>query len=160
MTIMHAEYWIQKDAERAARCHVLAFLQNPWFKPGTHPNTIQLYRSSATYRAAVLQLSATGRALTKELGDLYDDIWWDNASGDHADSRSGVMPPDPMRMYQMFLRLRPRVVVLLGAQARVGYRAAIGKTSHQHILITRPHPMARGTDILKGLRREIEAALV
>src|SRR3990167_2770088 len=99
----------------------LAFLQNPWFKPGTQPRLIELYARDQTFHRRVLALSATGRALRKMFGPLYEEIVWDNANTRHGDVRDAMLPPDPHHIARRLAEVKPDVVLLLGRQAQIGW---------------------------------------
>lgn len=128
--------WLARDP---ARADVVAFLQNPWFKPGTGDRIINLYMKCATYRRAVLSLSQTGRALRAAFGDMYDVIWWDNACPRPGFERSASLPPDLDHVRAVIERIRPRLVLCFGRSAEIAVRHV-----YQGQVMTCCHPMARG----------------
>lgn len=143
---------------------MLAFLQNPWFKPGTDERMIQLYRDNPEFHRRVLAMSATGRALKKMFGRLYDEIIWDNASPAHGEMRDAVSPPDIHHIAGVVARERPDVVLLFGRQAEIGWDQMAEATGlysfpDYHVNVLRaPHPMARGSvnDHLKKIAIQVK----
>ncbi len=135
-------HWKKSDDELAASAMVVAFLQNPWFRPNEHPRTVLLYRESATYRRMVLGLSATGRALERSLGsELFASVWWDNANPLHGETRRAQFPPDVAHMQTVLDLIRPRVVLLLGRQAQDGF----ARVKYRCAAVCGKHPMAMGS---------------
>lgn len=126
---------------------ILAFLQNPWFKPGTPERYIQMYREDQDYHRRVLYLSATGKALCRAFGeDLYMAIHWDNANPRHGAGRSAVLAPDVNHMVAVLMRVKPDVVLLFGKQAQRGWDELVSEDilRNRHVLRA-PHPMAYGS---------------
>ena len=129
----------------------LAFLQNAWFKPGTHEHLVELYHTNQVFHRRVLARSATGRSLKKMFGPLYEEIIWDNASLEHGSVREHVSPPDPHHIARVVAELRPDVVLLFGRQAEIGWDRMAELTNlysfpDYHVQVLRaPHPMARGS---------------
>lgn len=130
---------------------MLAFLQNAWFRVGTDERHIRLYRENQEFHRRVLALSATGRALKKMLGPLYDEIVWDNASQEHGWVREHVSPPDPHYIARRVAEIKPDVVLLFGRQAEIGWDRMAELTNLYSFpdycvqVLRAPHPMARGS---------------
>lgn len=124
---------------------ILGILQNAWFKPGTSERLIKLYREDQKFHRKVLALSATGRALRKMFGPLYEEIVWDNASQEHGSVRDHVSPPDPRHIAKRVAETRPDVVLLFGRQAEIGWDRMAEMTDYNVQVFRAPHPMARGS---------------
>lgn len=145
---------------------ILAFLQNPWFKPGTSPRHIEMYRENQEFHRRVLSMSATGRALERALGgELYRRIHWDNACPAHGETRDAVFPPDVNHMAWLVAMHKPDVVLLFGRQAQTGWDKmwiAIGAGTfnppYAPSVYRSAHPMARGSAIrhLENIAREVK----
>lgn len=128
---------------------VVAFLQNPWFKPDTPNHVILKYREDADYRRRVLALSMSGRRLESAFGNFFSDIHWDNANPLHGNTPGHVSPPDAQHVAQVLRDLQPEAVICFGKQALAGFERAqleFGLLYHlpeipYHCF---PHPNARG----------------
>lgn len=121
---------------------ILAFLQNPWFKPGTNPLLIKKYRLDQDFHRRVLYMSATGRALYRAFGpELYREIIWENANWRHGDERDSKMPPDATHMAYVITMHRPELILCFGEQAKKG----IAKLAVTAEVLYAYHPMARGS---------------
>lgn len=124
---------------------VVAFLQNPWFKPGTSFHTIDLYRTSLEYRRRVLAMSKTGKWLIKAFGQkVYDNIHWDNASPVHGQTYSHESPADTDHMRTVINMIKPHIIICFGRQAMTGMKLI--DTGGVAVLYAH-HPMARGNKI-------------
>lgn len=124
---------------------IVAYLQNPWFKPGVHQRHVALYRNDQKFHRLVLLHSATGRALERAFGsELYNHIHWDNANPLHGTERDAVFPPDAEYMAHVLLAQRPDIVLLFGKQAQGGWDK-MARPSNDHIVLRSVHPMARGS---------------
>lgn len=127
---------------------ILAFLQNPWFKPGTSERHIKMYAENDSFHRKVLAGSATGRALRKAFGDeLYEKIIWDNASPQHGDTPDSKFPPDTRYMVYKYTQAQPDVVLLFGRQAQDGWDRLVNiyGSLTRSIVFRAPHPMAMGS---------------
>lgn len=127
---------------------VVAFLQNPWFKPDTPNHVIRLYREDADYRRRVLALSMSGRRLESAFGPFFSDIHWDNANPLHGNTPGHVSPPDLLHIERVLRELQPGAVLLFGGNASRGYEFVLAKCQDLYDLKTPyhcfPHPNARG----------------
>lgn len=99
---------------------IVAFLQNPWFKPETvSARHLEMYRTDPVFHRMVLARSMTGRRLVKAFGALYDEIHWDNASPAHADVAPGRTPPDYTHIGQVVWVQRPQMILTFGRVAEL-----------------------------------------
>lgn len=131
---------------------ILAFLQNPWFKPGTDERHVRMYAENDDFRRRVLAMSATGRALIRAFGEpLYSRIVWDNASPAHGERRDAQFPPDIVHMMTSIVRNQPDVLLLFGRQSQAGWAAIhkkfLDSRPGKRIVLEAAHPMARGSAI-------------
>lgn len=129
---------------------ILAFLQNPWFRPGTSERHIKMYRDDPRFHRKVLELYNTGKALRRAFGDAYDGIVWDNANPLHGETRDAVLRPDFLHMARRIAEVSPKLVLLFGRQAQTGWDQITAMNTLrgvvQRVMVLRaPHPMARGS---------------
>ena len=137
---------------------VLAFLQNPWFKPGTDPRLIHKYQVDPDFHRRVLLLSATGRALYDAFGpQLYHEIIWDNANPRHGNVPTARMRADPQHMAETIVRHRPDLILCFGHEAAVGMNKLVSQPWPN--VMYAAHPMAHGSaqkhleDIVREVRK-------
>lgn len=133
---------------------VVAFLQNPWFKPDTPNYIIAKYRDEPDYRRRVLALSMTGRRLMTAYGDKFSEIHWDNANPLHGSYSSKLFREDIGHMVKALGIARPTAVVTYSKTALDGMsqilhywdeipeikELQLDKPAHHHC----PHPNSRG----------------
>lgn len=121
---------------------IVAFLQNPWFLPGTNPMTILRYTESAEFRRRVLINSMTGRRLSQAFMDAYEEIHWDNANPLPVYHSSGAHLPDLEHMMRVIRSQHPEIILTFGRVAQGGIMSLSGQVNlsrcfHCH------HPNAR-----------------
>lgn len=139
---------------------ILAFLQNPWFRPGTQARHIEMYRTNQDFHRRVLLLSATGRALLRAFGpELYGKIIWENACPRHGSERRSKMPADRDHMARTIAKWKPDLILCFGREANVGM-APLQRPGGPAVL-SAPHPMAHGSaaEHLKDIVREVKKLL-
>lgn len=140
---------------------IVAFLQNPWFKPGTPERTIQRYNEDQRFHRAVLALSPSGKRLKLAFGKgLYDRIVWENASPLPAFSSAEIKHHDLSHMIRVLGREKPALIIAFGAEARKGARNLGGHYNGVYMLIEAKHPSPIGArfdellqvaDLVRGL---------
>ncbi len=154
------------EETRKAKKTIVAFLQNPWFRPGTSQRYIDMYGGATTmdqkFHRKVLEMSATGRALRKAFGPLYDEIIWDNANPRHGTTRDAMLPPDSTHMAHRIALYDAKIILLFGRQAAAGWERILSFKDLVDLRIGRvvlnsKHPMARGssTDHLKKIGDDV-----
>lgn len=122
---------------------IVAFLQNPWFRPGTSQQVIQMYRDDQVFHRRILMGSISGAKLYAALGaELYAHIHWDNASWAPGNTRSSATPTDMSHVRRVISEIRPRLIVCFGKQARTAVRAAFEHPWYD--VIEFPHPNKYG----------------
>jgi len=135
---------------------IVAFLQNPWFKPGTPRRLIARYRDDPVFRRRVLGAARTGLLLRRMLGEaLFESICWENANPRHGTDRLAAFPAEVRHMRRVIHRHAPEVVVLFGRQAQDGFDRI--RTPGSFVVLRAPHPQARGS--YKRHLAEVSAAL-
>lgn len=127
---------------------IVAFMQNPWFKPGTKQRIIDLYNNDQEFHQRVLAGCMSGKRLMQAFGVLYTLIWWDNANPEPVNESQGARPPNIYHMIGVITKISPRIVLTIGEQAYAGMQA-IEKMEHeirlpQYTRIHCHHPNARG----------------
>ncbi len=64
---------------------VVAFLQNPWFPPGTRKGVVDRYTLDQDFHKRLLANTMSGRRLLQAFGqEDFKKIWWDNVSPEPA----------------------------------------------------------------------------
>jgi len=123
---------------------IVAFLQNPWFRPGTNPLLIKKYRTDQEFHRRVLFMSATGRALHAAFSqELYGKIMWENANPAHGDERRSKLPADIGHMATVLVAEKPDLIICFGREARKGMNKLMSE--HWPNVLFAPHPMAHGS---------------
>lgn len=88
----------------------------------------------------------SGKILKQHLGDLVDEISWQEASPVIGSKASDNFPPDIHHIGSTIARIVPDVVITFGRNASDGVRIAIisgGLLPHTFQVIESPHPAAR-----------------
>lgn len=133
---------------------ILAFLQNPWFRPGTSQRHIRMYAENQSFHRKVLYLSATGRALHRAFGEeLYGQIVWENACPRHGTERRAKMPYDLVHMARVLVLEKPELIICFGREAKMGMNKLMSEPWPN--VLYAPHPMAHGS-AAEHLRRVAE----
>jgi len=122
---------------------VVAFLQNPWFRPGTFDETVRMYRENVEFRRRLLARSMSGGRLLRAFGeDWFGKIWWDNANPLHGNDHSARWLADTYHMSDVVTTRCPLVVLTFGRIAANG--AAKIRLSRVIRVLSCAHPNAMG----------------
>lgn len=126
---------------------IIAFLQNPWFKPGVNQRVIDRYNNDKRYRRIILSGSVTGIRLEKAFGrDLFDLISWYNSSLQTGTTSNFRGKPDPVYMHKVILEENPDMILIFGKIAEQGIER-ISELLHDKKLMRKvfrtQHPTAR-----------------
>lgn len=117
---------------------ITAFLQCPWFKPGTSTRTIEKFKSNHEFRRRLLYNSYSGKRLVKCFGELLKDFFWEEASLEVGSVSSAKFPANHEHIRTVLDIRRPVLVIAFGT---------IASDALQEIwsgpLICLPHPAAR-----------------
>lgn len=131
---------------------VVAFLQNPWFKPDTKPETIEKYRTDVQFRRMLLAQTTTGERLAQAFGDWFFQIHWDNANPRHGAHPSAAYKADVEHMAGVIQQKTPLMVITFGNIATVGWKFLLtvpGAGSYYKTIthMSFRHPMAYGVSV-------------
>jgi hypothetical protein len=148
-----------KAREPVFQVPILAFLQNQWFKNPARMeqllNTRYAGRREDFVRTFLFWSCLTGRRLQEAFGEqLCGEIIWEEASPRIAGKSDGVFPADPQHMAAAIAKHQPQIILTFGAIAGAGM-ACIGSPDNCYF-IHGPHPAARGSNVLRDLRRMAE----
>ena len=131
----------------------VAFLQNQWVRdPERVRRAIALAGAPQRYRrrfiaCALFNGCLTGRRIVDAFGEVFLDraqIIWENASPQIASKASGAFPPDVDHMAAVLKEEQPVAVLLFGAKAIRGYKAAARSVGDLCAAVfSGPHPAAR-----------------
>lgn len=120
---------------------IVAFLQNPWFPPGTDKELIYAYKTKQEVHRKLLKETMTGYRLHQAFGSLYDEIHWDNVAPEAVDHPKKTSPVDMQHVEGIISVLRPNLILTFGEVARQAIESSIAaiktKTMACH------HPNAR-----------------
>lgn len=136
---------------------ILGLLQNMWVRdPAAARRLIE--RHGARGRRAMIRTfmprTASGRALKRAFGDLFERITWENAASVVAGRSDAAPPADHLHMRRIVEDLKPDIVVAFGRIAVDACRAA-----KLTFLIEARHPSPRsaGRTTLPSLDEAAEA---
>lgn len=122
---------------------VVAFMQNPWFMPGTHPQLIERYATEQRFHRVILSGTMSGKRLTRAFGSAFFRIWWDNANPQPVFSAEGSLPANLEHMRAVLRKINPRAVITFGRTAAIAMKSlSIEFPEIQQFNC--PHPTARG----------------
>ena len=133
--------------------HIVAFLQNPWFKPETDEDTIKKYREDVKFRRRLLSMSPTGERLFLSFGEeWFNKIWWDNANPKHGAHWSAKYEADIEHMAGVIALRSPILVITFGVISTRGWlrMLTVPGAGNYYKSITHmrfSHPMAYGVSI-------------
>lgn len=124
---------------------IVAFLQNPWFKPETPMRVIERYRDDQRFHRAILLRCMTGQRLFTAFGEYFNMIHWDNTNWRPSWRPSGIVPPDYEHIATVLTREIPpgdpdHRVICFGKQAEEALNC--GKFVGYNVLACH-HPNAR-----------------
>lgn len=125
--------------------NITAFLQNPWFKPGTEERIIQLYRNDQTFHRRILLNTKSGGILYSCFGQtLWNHIHWDNVAWKSGQTSKDVQPPDMPHVRFVLESTRPLLVISFGHKARTAVQAAFDSDQCWYTHFTSRHPTSFG----------------
>lgn len=127
--------------------NITAFMQNPWFQPGTPESVILKYRDDQKFHREILAATMSGQRLLKAFGERFFEIHWDNTNWIPAEESDGVTDPDPVHIMRVVHITRPKLILCIGSQASK-VMASYSHIPQMHC----HHPNARGktqTDLVR-----------
>jgi hypothetical protein len=157
---------MKRIMENEKQYQIVAFLQNPWFKPGISQRHIEMYTNDQDFHRRVLAQSMSGKRLMQAFGEWYDRVWWDNANPVPVFQASGRQDANIYHMMGVITRVSPKIVMTVGEQAYAGMQI-IEKMEHEvrlpyYIRFHCHHPNARGrtqSDLDKIAKTVIDYAI-
>lgn len=97
---------------------IVAFMQNPWFPPGTEPAVKHAYRTLQDFHKKVLRSTMSGQRLLMAFGEeYYERIWWDNIAPEPADHPRGKTKVDMKHVDTLIEIWKPQLVLTFGSVA-------------------------------------------
>jgi hypothetical protein len=145
---------------------VLAFLQNQWFR---NPAKVQhIYERHPELRNELIARflfsgCLTGRRLREALGDLCDQITWEETSPLLGDRSGSQFPADLTHMQKVISEHRPELIICFGKVAGDAIRVldpmipVLLGIRHRIPIYSAPHPASRDNpmSILRALATEL-----
>jgi hypothetical protein len=122
--------------------NITAFLQNPWFPPGTRRETIDKYTTDAEFHRRVLARSMSGQRLVMAFGrDFYDRIHWDNVAPTAAEQSAGITDVDHEHVERVISETDPHLIITFGKIAEEALKGRLRAEIPHYACF---HPNARG----------------
>lgn len=142
----------------------VAFMQNQWFKDPARAKAFLEARPDCRegfIKRALFMGCLSGRRLEEGLGvDLCQRIIWEEASDKIGGQSAAAFPADPAHIRRVLEKHEPRVAVAFGRIAEDGLEftrrwrvTAEQPNPNPQIIITGPHPAARGPGVMETLKR-------
>ncbi len=150
----------QEDYRRSYR--IVGVLQNPWFKPGTHPHLIDFYRTNYEFRRRVLARSRTGKVLREVFGDeVFREIYWTDASFESGEVSNHKSQPDLDFLEREIAGAV--IVVAFGRVAQIAMRMLTlggrAKQTHNFKYVEALHPTSRNHQAFLDSLQDVRAVL-
>lgn len=125
---------------------IVAFLQNMWVREPSKLKAM-LARNDEAYRRDMCKRllfagCVTGRRLRQGLGDLCDEIIWEECTREIADNPRDILPPQRDHIRAVLTEIQPAIIVAFG---RVAASAVFehGRDVVKAEFLTCCHPAAR-----------------
>lgn len=99
----------------------------------------------------------TGRRLTAALGELTDQIVWEESTREIAGDTKTIFPPDLQHIEKVILELKPTAVIAFGKIAADAVFRVLSGCRISCVFIAAPHPAARQADTPEQLKRMAES---
>lgn len=97
---------------------IVAFMQNPWFPPGTDRRHVDRYTTDQEFHRRILARSMSGVRLMSALGPaLFNAIWWDNVAPTATEESSGISEIDMGHVETALTEQRPDLILAFGRVA-------------------------------------------
>jgi hypothetical protein len=121
---------------------ILAFMQNPWFEPGTRPEITDKYRTDQEFHRRLLARTMSGGRLLQAFGpDMFGKIWWDNVAPAAAFEAAGKTDVDAQHVERVINEVRPDLIITFGILAEEAVDNSILATDIDYMCCH--HPNAR-----------------
>lgn len=119
---------------------ILAFLQNPGFKPDTPDEVLRQYNSDVEFRKKTLKKYMTGQRLIIAFGEeFFDSMHWDNVVLQTGTIRKKIQP-DMDHVLAVIDEVSPHIILSFGSMA--GKAIIMSDWAGPHYNCR--HPNARG----------------
>jgi len=126
---------------------ILAFMQNPWFEPGTRPEIIDRYKTDQEFHRRLLARTMSGQRLLTAFGPtMFMEIWWDNVAPKAAVEAAGVTDIDMQHVDKLICDYKPDIILAFGKLAE----KALDNSFYAELIpyFCCHHPNARGYTML------------
>jgi hypothetical protein len=122
---------------------LLAFMQNPWFPPGTSKGIIDRYLTDQAFHRKLLSRTMSGNRLVQAFGsDMFNRIWWDNVAPKHSEESSGMTAIEATHVERVIQQVKPDMILTFGTLAE---QAVLNSLAAEDLLyLPCHHPNARG----------------
>jgi len=105
---------------------ILAFMQNPWFAPGTPREKIDKYRTNQEFHQRTLLETMSGQRLVNAFGPLvFAAIHWDNVAPGASEEASGVTEVDQEHISRVITEVQPVLILTFGNLAEEALKSSI-----------------------------------
>jgi hypothetical protein len=126
---------------------ILAFMQNPWFTPGTSKEIIDKYRTDQEFHRRLLARCMSGNRLLTAFGStMFNRIWWDNVAPTAAIEAAGITDVDPIHVETVITDQKPDLILTFGKLAEQVLDGSI--VAHDIDYLCCHHPNARGKSMI------------
>ena len=123
------------------KVNIVAFMQNPWFPPGTDKELIYQYKTQQEVHRKLLKETMSGYRLHQAFGELFDRIHWDNVAPEAVDHPKKRSPVEIAHVEKVIKTVKPNLILTFGEVAKEAIADSIAaiqiKTMACH------HPNAR-----------------
>lgn len=122
---------------------IVAFMQNPWFPPGTKKEVVDRYLSDQDFHRRLLARTMSGRRLLDAFGpDMFGRIHWDNVAPTAAEEANGKTDVDAEHIERVLNRVKPDLIICFGKLAEWAITNSFEGDGKKYLLCH--HPNARG----------------
>jgi len=120
---------------------IVAFMQNPWFPPGTQKRHVELYNTDQDFHRTLLANTMSGKRLKQAFKSMFDQIYWDNVAPAAAEEACGKTDVDIEWVEKVIAQQRPDLILTFGTLAKDALAEAIVPTACR--VMSCHHPNAR-----------------
>lgn len=135
---------------------IVAFLQNPWFPPGTKKEHIDRYNTDQAFHQRLLRNTMSGQRLMQAFGEhMFKRIWWDNVSPEAADEAKGITPADMAHIERVIDEQGPDLVLCFGKSAKEAIDRSAGSITRKIMYCHHPNARYKTQDELNAFAHEV-----
>ena len=122
---------------------ITAFMQNPWFSPGTRPEIIDRYKTDQEFHRRLLAQTMSGGRLLNAFGpEMFNRIHWDNVAPNAAVEAAGETDLDMNHVESVIEKTAPNLIITFGKLAEEAMEKSILAVTIDYMVCH--HPNARG----------------